>query len=195
MRYCILLLCFVLLPAAAQAERFEVWEVEGTIWARELATGDEWPISRGANAHSPYVDGRLAVWIADWSYHADVMFARLTQDHSPGNAFIDWAVAIQPETASDPRISDIGNIEGDRAYVTWRLNGGIWAQRLHDFAPPAVEVVPDYTGPYTLAGHTLSWDGGSMELWFPTPPAIPEPSALMLLLVGCPLVLWRRLHQ
>jgi hypothetical protein len=189
---CLLLFLFVFaFTTAAAADPFEVWEQDGTIWARELATGDEWPISRGANAHSPYADGRWAIWIADWSYAADVMGARLTQDHDPNNTFIDAAIAVQPEIAWDPRISDIGNVEGDRLYATWKMNGGIWAVRIGDFAPPPVEVVPDYTGPYSLDGHTLTWDDGTMELWFPTP-EIPEPSTVVMLLVGLVCVLLKR---
>lgn len=189
------LLCLV--PSVAQAERFTAWEQDGTIWAREEATGDEWQISRGANCHSPYVDGPLAIWIADWSFAADVMMARLTQDHSPGQSFVDWAVHVGPETASDPKVSYIGTTVGDRAYAAWKMNGGLWAERWWDHAPPPVEVVPNYDGPYTLEGHTLSWDGGSMELWFPTP-EVPEPGTLAILSIGALALLayaWRRRRE
>ena len=175
MRYCLAVsLCLV--TASAQAEPFSVWEQDGTIWSRDEAIpGSDWQISRAGNAHSPVMDGPLAIWIADWSTPSNVM-GRDVASTFPA----DWIVRIA--SASDPRVSYL-NLPDEWAYVAWREGGGIWAKRLRDLSPRAVELVPDYAGPYDLDGRTLTWDGGTMELNFPTVEA-PEPSTLVVLLVG-----------
>lgn len=167
-----------LATTSAQAEPYTVWEDSGTIWTRDEGTGVEWQISRNVNAHSPVLDGTLAVWIEDWSFPADVMGIVLTR---PGSGLPAWSVAVQPEIASDPRVSQL-KLPDEYAYVVWRQSGGIWGRRLRDLAPPAAEIVPQYTGPFDLTGRTLTWDGGSVDLHFPT--AVPEPGTLVLLLIG-----------
>lgn len=187
MRYVLLIvLCLSALPC--QAEPFTVWEQSSTIWARDEATDLEWQISRGANAHSPDVDGPVAVWIADWSYSADVMGINLPPTR------VDWSIAVQPAVASEPQVSYL-NLPGEYAYVAWRQDGGIWARRLRDLAPHPAEIVPNYAGPYTLEGRTLTWDGGSTDLHLPTP--VPEPSMLLLVVLAAVagLCLLCRRHQ
>ena len=64
MRYYVLLLSLVLLPAVAQAEPFEVWEDTGIIYSRDLATGEELRLSSwDGGCSQPDVDGlRNAIW-------------------------------------------------------------------------------------------------------------------------------------
>ena len=173
---CVLAISLCLVATSAQAEPFSVWEQGGAIWSMDDAIpGSAWQISRGGNAHSPVIDGPLAIWIADWSTPSNVMGRDVTQ-----GAMADWIVRIAH--ASDPRVSYMG-LQDEWAYVAWREGGGIWAKRMRDLSPRAEEVVPSYAGPYDLDGRMLTWDGGTMELNFPTR-VTPEPSTLVLLLVG-----------
>ena len=178
MRY-VLAVSLCLVAASAQAEPYTAWEQNGTIWSRDEAVpGSDWQISRGANCHSPVIDGPLAIWIGDWATPSNVMGRDVAQ-----NFPVDWIVRIA--SASDPQVSYL-RLPDEWAYVAWRENGGIWAKRLRDRpVTPTKEVVGNYTGPYTLEERTLTWDGGSMDLSvLLVPEPAPEPSTLVLLLIG-----------
>jgi len=174
-----LFLLFSLTAAPVHAEQlYEVWEDSGNIWARELPEGDPWQISRGTNCHDPDVDGPVAIWIADWSYSADVMYRRLN-----GGSRLDMALSVSPAVQSDPQVGYVGISPNDEIYGLWRQQGGIWGRRVsrHD-SSWYIELVPNYSGPYTLEGDMLTWDGGTMQLTPENmPTAVPEPDAFTLI--------------
>jgi hypothetical protein len=164
---------------AAGAEPFYVWEQDREIWSRDEATGLERKISRSDNAWSPDWDGNFAVWIADWSWSADVMGAWL-DDRAFGHA---RSIHVSTAISSDPRVSAVFDEPNVRHAVAWRETGGVWAQTLGLGQPVGSLVVPDYTGPFDLNGNILTWDFGSLELVDGSPP-VPEPSTPVLLLIG-----------
>jgi hypothetical protein len=177
MRVATCLVMVFVVASIAQAEPYAVWETNGTIWGRDLATNDEWQLSRGANCHSPDLDGPIAVWVADWSYPADIMGAYLD-----GRFPVDFAMAVDPAIQSEPQVSWLNDRPYEILYVTWKQTGGIWGKRTGLNSSWYVELVPDYTGPYTLDGRTLAWDGGSLELSPELlPPPVPEPDVLSML--------------
>lgn len=179
MRYC-LAVSLCLLAASAQAEPYTVWEQDQNIWSRDEATGLERQISwTGTNGHSPDWDGNYAVFIADWSYAADVMGAWL--DDRPFG--YPRSIHVCPSISSDPRVSIVLDEPNVRHAVAWREDGAIWAQTLGTGQPAGYLAVADYTGPFDLQGNILTWDGGSLELTDRSSP-VPEPSTLVLLLIG-----------
>jgi len=179
-----LFLSFSLAAAAVHAEPFEVWEDSGAIWGRDLAGGEAWRLSRGANAHSPDLDGPLAVWVADWSYQADIMGGYLD-----GRWPVDFAISVRTTIQSNPQVSFIGTAEAE-CYTVWQEPTGLWANRIGHDGTNGELMVPGYTGAFTLECKTLTWDGGSLEL--PYFQATPEPSALMLLAIAVICLGWRR---
>lgn len=178
MRYVLLIaLCLCTLPC--QAKPYTVWEQDRQIWSRDEATGIERRISRSDNAWSPDWDGNFAVWIADWSYAADVMGGWL-DDRAMGHA---RSMHVCSAISSDPRVSAVFDEPNVRHAIVWREDDSLWAQTLGTKQPVGYLAVPDYTGPFDLSGNILTWDGGNMEL-VDGSPVIPEPSMLVLLVVG-----------
>lgn len=170
MRYVLLIvLCLSALPC--RAEPYTVWEEDQNIWSRDEATGIEQQISwTGTNGRSPDWDGNFAVYIADWSYPADVMGAWL--DGRP--MWHPRSIHVCPSISSDPRVSAVFDEPNVRHAVVWREDGSLWAQTLGTKQPKGYLAVPDYIGPFDLQGNILTWDGGSMELEDRSP-IVPEP--------------------
>ena len=178
----LLSLFLFLLPSAVRAEPFFVWEQDRQIWSRDEATGEEKQVSRSDNAWSPDWDGNFAVWIADWAYPSNVMGSWLDDHwHHP---FPHNALHVSQAVASDPRVSAVEGNPWVRHFVVWREDDSLWALSLGHQQPTGQQVVSDYTGPFDLDGGTLTWEGGTMDLpWF-DPEAIPEPGTAVMLLIG-----------
>ena len=181
MRYYVLLLCLFLLPTVARAETYTVWEDVGIIYGRAESTGVTVRVSEAdSGAHNPYVDHHMVVWEDSRGFSVSIYSHQFDRDIRN--------LPLRMTTAgpcSDPIVSWGGASVFDY-WAAWREQGGVWAnyadvRTRNNHA--AFEVVGDYTGPFSLDGNVLSYDGGQVAM-DPPPPPIPEPSTLALLLVG-----------
>jgi hypothetical protein len=188
----ILLLCLVLLPVVARAETYTVWEDAGIIYGRAESTGVVTRLSQwDGGAHDPFVDHHMAVWVDSRGFGADIYGYRFDR-YSPR----EHPIRLTEADTSDPIISWGGGHIHDY-WVAWREQGGVWANYANDLTlnnHAAFEVVGDYTGPFSLEGNVLRYDGGQVAM-DPPPPPIPEPSTLGLLAMCLAWIMfWRRSH-
>ena len=155
--------------------------------AQDEATATEWAVWDNPSypAHSPFAGGRLVVWVMDYAYPQDLM------GHVVGGGRAYMGLRITPERVSDPQCWWTGDRDPDiRAFIAWRQGGGLWGRALWAWEPE--QIVADYSGPFSLKGDIVTWDGGSADLreMAMAQVPIPEPSALTMLVIGLLCAAW-----
>lgn len=169
----------------AQAEQYEVWEDSGWIWGRDNQVAEEWTLSRWATGSQPAFDGYTAVWIDSRHYGTDILGYSFKAAEIYGRNDAEFPMVISDVYRSDPHISymeDAATPVADGTYwVAWRQGGGVWAVYwAMDSTRKPLEILPDYTGPFSMDLDVLTYEGGTVQLEDPGYP-LPEPGTLWLL--------------
>jgi len=184
-------------PGVVRAEPFTVWESSGDIWARNNATGYEWNLTGdwSEGCSNPDVAAYTAVWETSNNVFPSIYGADLDQ-RFPVEMF-QVHISVDKGRPTEPHIGVVATAGWGDYWCAWRMKGGVWALRIK---PPllqsnAFEALPGYAGWFDVEADQLLYDGGSVTLDDPPPPATPEPNTLVLLITGAfgvLLLVWRR---